>query len=36
MVRALDCYWNQFVASLHLMQGRLADLGLVLVNAEVI
>jgi hypothetical protein len=35
MVRSLDCYWNQFVPSLYMIHGKLADLGVAIVDGEV-
>ena len=36
MVRSLDNRWNHILPSLYLMQSKLADLGVVLVNDEVV
>jgi hypothetical protein len=35
MVRVLDYRWNRLYSSLHLMQERLATLGVVVVNGEI-
>ncbi len=35
MVRSLDSRWNHILPSLYLMQSKLANLGVVLVDDEV-
>jgi hypothetical protein len=35
LVRQLDCCWNRLVPSLYLLHGKLADLGVVIINDTV-
>ena len=36
LVRQLDCYWNRLCSSLYLLQEKLADIGIAIVNDEVV
>ena len=36
LVRSLDCYWNQFEASLCVMYGKLERLDFVMIAGEVV
>lgn len=36
MVRVLDCCWNHFIPSLYLLHDKLANLGVVFINDNVV